>query len=96
MERRGCESWTLNRPPVNLTDTAEVAFGYARDAAYRLANGDNDGPAWVWHQCMGDENRQDFGRFLTQAQHPLAWEAGSPEWRFRAFVEDFARHCVSV
>lgn len=84
-----CSTYLAGRPRVNLTDLAETGFGYARDAAHRLAQGDNDGPAWVWHHCMDSEAREGFSAFLVQSQHPLAYAAGSPEWRFRTFATDF-------
>lgn len=43
--------------------------------------------AWTWHHGMTDAERLAFDLFLVRTGDPLAFEAGTPESRFRRRVE---------
>lgn len=40
-----------------------------------------------FHRNMDAAARLKFDGHLVQIQHPLAWEAGTPESRFRRYVQ---------
>ncbi len=78
------------RPTVNVTELAEVGFAYVRDAARRIAGGDERGASWVFHRCMDGEAIQAFDAFLLQTQHPSIHKPGTVEGRFAAFAAEYA------
>ena len=43
--------------------------------------------AWVYFHGMLPRDREAFDAYLVAIKHPLAFEAGTNESRFRAFVE---------
>lgn len=45
------------------------------------------GALWVWHHVMTAKDRARFDLWLVKTQHPLAWEAGSPESRWRRLID---------
>ena len=57
------------------------------DACQRAKNDGLDSAiAWVWHRCMSADERLAFDLFLVKMKDELAWQAGSPESRFRERV----------
>jgi len=42
--------------------------------------------AWTWHHCMSADEHLAFDLFLVRMKDELAWQAGSPESRFRERV----------
>lgn len=47
--------------------------------------------SWVWHHAMSSDERSAFDLFLVRMNDLLAYEAGTPESRFRRRVERMAR-----
>ncbi len=48
-----------------------------------------DGPNvldWEWDRRMSQENKTHFHNFLVSVHHPLAYQAGTPEQRFKRFI----------
>ena len=66
-----------------------LADGVAR---YRVEG--ERGADWTWVQLTNDE-RLAFDLFLVRTRDPLAWQAGSPESRFRARVKAMATNTVA-
>lgn len=48
------------------------------------------GISWTWFHGTSDADRKAFERFLVRDGHPLAYEAGTAEWRFREYVRQRA------
>ena len=42
--------------------------------------------SWTYHRVMSAQDRLDFDCFLVRTNDPLAYEAGTPEYRFGARV----------
>jgi len=42
--------------------------------------------SWTWHRMMNADERLAFDLFLVKMGDELAWQAGSPESRFRERV----------
>ena len=59
---------------------------FAAQAAQTELRGEN-GISWVFHHVMDSADRLKFDGFLVQHKHPLAYEAGTCENRFRRFVQ---------
>lgn len=52
----------------------------------------HDGPRvldWEWDRRMSPENKKHFHDFLVSVHHPLAYEAGTPEQRFKRFILEY-------
>jgi len=52
----------------------------------------HDGPKvldWEWDRRMSPENKKHFHDFLVSVHHPLAYEAGTPEQRFKRFIMEY-------
>ena len=52
----------------------------------------HDGPRvldWEWDRRMSPENKKHFHDFLVSVHHPLAYEAGTPEQRFKRFIMEY-------
>ena len=43
---------------------------------------------WVWFQASSAAERQAVDAWLCSIQHPSAYEAGTPEQRFRGIVKE--------
>ena len=42
--------------------------------------------SWAYFQCMTPINREEFDAALVEAEHPLAYEAGTTWGRFQKFI----------
>ena len=42
--------------------------------------------SWAFFNCMTQENREEFDAALVEAEHPLAYEAGTTWGRFQKFI----------
>ena len=42
--------------------------------------------SWVFFHIMSQEDKQAFDSWLVESEHPLAYEPGTTEKRFRAMV----------
>jgi len=59
------------------------------EAIERFQREGDRGIDWVWLH-MSDPQGQEFERFLVESGHPLAKEPGTPEQRFRTYVQERA------
>lgn len=59
---------------------------FEEQAATRVLDGDKNGVAWVFHHCMLQTDRDQFDKDLVEANHPLAFQAGTQEERFSSIV----------
>ena len=69
----------------------DFRFQPAATALARIRHGDPDGAAWVFFQDMNKSDREHFDAALIDANHPLAFQAGSQESRFRAYVQELVQ-----
>jgi len=69
------------------TYTEGEIIGFMAQAARRVLNGDSRGIEWVFFQCMDETARVAFDLFLVRTKDPLAYEAGTVEYRFKAKVQ---------
>ncbi len=53
------------------------------------ANAMKDGVVWQWFHCMSKSDRDTMDRELIAAKHPLAFEPGTQESRFRALCKEW-------
>lgn len=74
-----------------MTKQSHYGFKPAGLAAARVAQGDGAGAAWVFHRCMDAADRDAFDAALVSVEHPLAFEAGTCESRFRAYVAELVK-----
>ena len=66
-------------------------FKKAGLAAQRVIGGERDGAGWTFHRIMDDTDRKAFDDALVSINHPLAFEAGTCESRFRAYVAELVK-----
>jgi len=67
--------------------TASRILDCLADACQRAKNDGLDSAiAWTWHRVMTADERLAFDLFLVKMGDELAWQAGSPESRFRERV----------
>jgi len=45
---------------------------------------------WVWFQCATSAEREEVDRWIVGIGHPLGFEPGTAENRFRAIVRELA------
>ena len=69
----------------------DFRFQPAAAALRRVRNGDPDGANWVFFMHMSKNDREHFDAALIDANHPLAFQAGTQEARFRAYVEELVQ-----
>ncbi len=62
---------------------------YLADAVQRGLRGEDF--MWTWFRVMDSDARLKFDGFLVQTDDPLAYQAGSPESRFRQKVEHMVK-----
>ena len=67
---------------------SDYRFKPAAIAAQRVRHGDKQGASWTFFRVMSQQDRDDFDAALTAAKHPLAFRAGSQEWRFNQYVAE--------
>jgi hypothetical protein len=60
------------------------------DAVDRELRSPGEGWSWTFFHMMSREEVLAFDLFLVRTKDPLAWEAGSPESRFRRRVQRMA------
>lgn len=41
---------------------------------------------WVWFRMATEQDRDEFEKYLVDTKDPLAYQAGSPEWRYKEFM----------
>lgn len=68
---------TLKLPPYVMSAVSQYLYEGTR------------GLDWTWFHVMSEADRKGFDKFLVSIQHPLAYEAGTPESRFKRFVRDY-------
>lgn len=68
-----------------MTDTSRI-LDLLADASQRYKQEGPRGADWTWFQGMTAEERLAFDLFLVKMGDPLAYQAGTPESRFRARV----------
>ena len=56
------------------------------EACTRFRADGTRGIDWTWFRSMTPDERLAFDTFLVKMGDPLAWQAGSPESRFRTRV----------
>ena len=72
----------------DYTGVLKLPFYIDRAVAFVL----HDGPRvldWEWDRRMSPENKKHFHDFLVSVHHPLAYEAGTPEQRFKRFIMEY-------
>lgn len=70
-------------------------FGYdvpeiAKQAVARVKAGDTSGADWIWFHCATPEDRGRFDAYLVRIEHPLAYQPGTRETRWRAYIAELA------
>lgn len=75
-------------PKGDYTGVLKLPFYIERAVAFVL----HDGPRvldWEWDRRMSPENKKHFHDFLVSVHHPLAYEAGTPEQRYKRFILEY-------
>ena len=52
------------------------------------ASGEVSYTSWVWFHASVAAERAEVDTYLVAIQHPLAFQAGTPETRFRKLVDE--------
>lgn len=48
----------------------------------------SDDVNWAFHRIMTGADRKAFDDILVASQHPLAYQPGTTEWRFKQYITE--------